>query len=469
MAERRVGLLQACDDPQLFAFELWPLQRALLEAVEAGPRIHAWALGRRSGKSLLASVVCLWDCTLRPELDAMVRPGETRFAVAMATNLNQARLIVRGARSIVERSPLLAEMVAGSTEDEIRFTLPSGAKTALRAFPCSSRGARGWPISTLALDEAAHFLTETEGDRTAEMVWKALSPSTAQFADRARLLVLSTPWGTSGLFAELWERTHAGEFEDAAAHKHSTQEVNPTIPAEFLAMEERRDPEMFRSEYLAEFLGSGDAFLDFDRFELVGAPTAGPKDAQTWVAGLDPAFSRDPFGLALVGRTAEGQLVVGPVRALDAQGGFAAPVDEVAEVVREYNATAVTDQFCAAATAERLRQEHGVHVRVNTMTPQSKTSIFQELRVKLYDGSLVLPDHPALINELRRLRTKYTAGSAAILNPRVGGSHGDMAQAVAMAVGELATAAHVPTAQQWDRLVMPQTPWHAGLQGRAGE
>jgi hypothetical protein len=28
-------------------------------------------------------------------------------------------------------------------------------------------------------------------------------------------------------------------------------------------------------------------------------------------------------------------------------------------------------------------------VRVNTMTPQSKTAIFQELRVHLYDGSLL--------------------------------------------------------------------------------
>ena len=83
MADLRRGLVAACDDPRLFGFELWPRQRELLEAVEVGPRIHVWAVGRRSGKSTLAALTCLWDCLLRPECDAMVRPGETRFSVAV--------------------------------------------------------------------------------------------------------------------------------------------------------------------------------------------------------------------------------------------------------------------------------------------------------------------------------------------------------------------------------------------------
>jgi hypothetical protein len=67
------------------------------------------------------------------------------------------------------------------------------------------------------------------------------------------------------------------------------------------------------------------------------------------------------------------------------------------------------------------------------MTAASKTGIFQSLREALYDG-LRLPDNPALVSELERLRTNYTAGAAAVINPRVGSSHGDMAQALALAV-----------------------------------
>src|SRR5262249_45750440 len=159
--------------------------------------------------------VCLWDALLRPELDAMVRRGETRFAVGVATNLQQARLLVAAARSIVEASPGLASLVEASTDDEIRFVLPSGARTAVRAFPCSSRGGRGWPISTLVLDEAAHFISETDGFQTADRVFEALAPSTAQFGAAARILLCSTPYGTDGLFADMYAKAESGELGDA--------------------------------------------------------------------------------------------------------------------------------------------------------------------------------------------------------------------------------------------------------------
>ncbi len=127
------GLLEACDDSRLFGFALWPKQRELLAAVESGPRLHVWALGRRSGKTTMAALAMLWDALLRPELDAHVRRGERRYAVGVATNLRQARLLVRAALSIVKGSPLLAGLIDGATEDEILFR--NG--TAITAFPCA--------------------------------------------------------------------------------------------------------------------------------------------------------------------------------------------------------------------------------------------------------------------------------------------------------------------------------------------
>jgi hypothetical protein len=49
---------------------------------------------------------------------------------------------------------------------------------------------------------------------------------------------------------------------------------------------------------------------------------------------------------------------------------------------------------------------------------------------------LDLYEHVDLLAELRRLRTRYTAGTSSVVNPRVGGSHGDLAQALALAVFE---------------------------------
>jgi hypothetical protein len=441
-----VGLVAACDDAKLFGFPLWPKQRELLAAVEEGPRLHVWALGRRSSKTTSAALVGLWDCLLRPELDALVRPGERRYAVAIATNLRQARLFTRAALSIVERSPLLAELVESVSEDEIVFT--NG--TALAAFPCTSRGVRGWPISSLLMDEAAHFISETEGPAVAERVWESLVPSTAQFGDQARIIVASTPWGQSGLFAELFQRARSGELEDAVAQHSSTEDANPTIDPVFLQAEQARDPEAFRSEYEAEFAGSGAAFLDPERVEAAVADRSElpPEFCVDWIAGLDPAFSNDPFGLAIVGRDPvdRRQLRLGLARswkpARVKPGSFEerraiedAVLDEVADVCVQYRARVVTDQFAARAVVDYLRAR-GLSVHSVPMTAATKTAAFSALRGRLNLGGLELYEHPALVGELRRLRARYAAGQSAVVNPRAGGGHGDMAQALALSVFE---------------------------------
>lgn len=289
MSPRSVGLLAACDDPRLFGFPLWPRQRQLLAPVERGPRLHVWALGRRSSKTTSAALVGLWCCLLRPELLELLRPGERGYAVGIATNLRQARLLVRAALAIVERSPLLAELVEQATEDEITFSNDTG----FAAFPCSSRGGRGWPIFCLLMDEAAHFLSETDGPQVAARVFETLVPSTAQFGDLARIVVSSTPWGSDGLFATLYQQAASGELADAVAQHATTAEANPTIDPAFLAREQARDPEGFRSEYLAEFAAGGAAFLEPERILDAVADRAelAPGQVGECVAGLDPAFS----------------------------------------------------------------------------------------------------------------------------------------------------------------------------------
>lgn len=440
-----VGLLAACDDPALLNFPLWPRQRELLAAVERGPRVHVWALGRRSGKTTLAALVALWDCLLRPELAAFVRPGERRHAVAVATNLRQARLFVQAARSVVERSPLLAELVENVTDDEIAFV--NG--TAISAFPCTSRGARGWPISTLLMDEAAHFV-DTDGNSAAESVWRSLVPSTAQFGDHARIIVSSTPYGQDGLFATLHAQAASGELEDAHAEHATTAEANPTIDPRFLARELARDPDGFRSEYEALFLGGGAAFLDPERIAeaVADRDELATDDGRGWVAGLDPAFSSDPFGLAIVGRDRHDpqRLSLALARAWKPSRRKAASFEErravedtvlaeVADVCLRYGARVVTDQYAARQVVDYLRRR-GLAVRTVPMNAQSKTAAFSELRAKLNAGGLQLYEQPELLAELRRLRSKFTAGQAAVVNPRVGGSHGDLAQALALAVSQ---------------------------------
>ena len=104
----RVGLVEACTDPHVFALSPWPRQREVLATV-AGSRLTVLCLWRRSGKAThIAAPACAHDALFRPDLDRLVRPGERRYAVVVATNREQARLLIRAVRGIVEASPLLA-------------------------------------------------------------------------------------------------------------------------------------------------------------------------------------------------------------------------------------------------------------------------------------------------------------------------------------------------------------------------
>jgi hypothetical protein len=310
---------------------------------------------------------------------------------------------------------------------------------------------RGWAISSLLFDEFAHFLSETEGPQVADRVFEALVPSTAQFGELARVIVSSTPYGEGNLFAELFARATRGELVDAVAQHASTADMNPTISAEFLEQERVRDPESFASEYLAEFRAGGQPFLDVARIEeaVLDRSELGPEDGRGWVAGLDPAFSSDPFGVAIVGEDlwTPGRLVLGVARRWLPERRKARSLEEsrmvedrvlqeVAHLCRRYGALAVTDQHKAAGVVARL-SELGVSVRVEQMTATSKTDAFQELRGRLNAGELELYPEATLLGELRRLKSRYVAGRAAVEVPRIGGSHGDLAQALALAVWEL--------------------------------
>lgn len=441
MANRlAAALLESCDDSALFGIELWPRQRELLAAVEEGTRLHVWRLGRRSGKSTLGGLIALWDCLLRPQLDALVRPGEKRYAVAIATSREQATVVVDAARAIVESSPLLAPLLVSSTDDELEFV----NRTVFRALPATARGIRGLPISSLVFDEAAHML-DSDSNPSAGSLFRSLIPATFQFGHHARVIVSSTPLDAGSWFAQLVERVEAGEIDSARAWHFSTPQMNPTIDPALLEQEHGRDADAYRAEVLAEFVTGGGAFLDPQRVdEAVGSHAElGRLDCVEWVLGVDLAFSRDPAAAVLVGRepTNPEQLRVGLVRVWeperaatfeDKRGVEDRLLEEVADLATYFGAKIVIDQLLAPQVEARLSRR-GVHVEVLHLNAESKTLCFTELRARINDRSLELLPDERLLRELKGLRSSFVPGRARVLTPRISRGHSDVAVACALA------------------------------------
>lgn len=87
---------------------------------------------------------------------------------------------------------------------------------------------------------------------------------------------------------------------------------------------------------------------------------------------------------------------------------------------------------------------HGAHCHTVAMGGGGKSDIYRELARRVRGGLIAFPEDPVLLAELRRLRIRYGGQRPSIENPRAGGGHGDVAQALAQAVGAFAEGEPVP-------------------------
>ena len=429
----------AIRDPLAFArdvlgLKLHPRQAEALEGI-ASHVLGVLAIGRRGGKSLVAAVWAVYDGVVR-DLTAYLRPGEVRYVVLVSPSLRQARELFRTLRSFFDL-PALKPLVVSETAESIE--LVTGVM--LMVIPCNSRAARGLPISTLLLEEFASFL-DSDGNQSDEQMYRALSPSIAQFGPEGRIVILSTPRGTRGAFHRLFKQ--AGERADGFAMHLPTWEFNPTLTKEALQQLEPDDM-VFEQEFAASFTAIGGGFIPTS---LVLRQTGIPEHQHgRRTLALDPAFDGDDFGLALAcvpvdedDRQTDSVYLewVGAMR----KPGFEAAMDRVAEMAKEWEVEqVVSDQMAQQAVVEGL-SKRGVTCRRVPWTGRakdgkSKHSRYGKFKTMLGQGRLWLVDDA----ELRQEIVDITVAPAAVDPGYTIETHGpdDRIDAAVMAITEANT------------------------------
>jgi hypothetical protein len=193
-----------------------------------------------------------------------------------------------------------------------------------------------------------------------------------------------------------------------------------------------------------EFVAGGGQFFDLRLVPFEGGP-ARPEDGRRCVAGLDPAFHADRFGLALVGESVSerGVLLVGAVDAIEPgarlrsierrRGREDRALERVWELIGPYSPRVVTDQHAADAIRSYFGRL-GCSVKVVNLTGPIQTAAFTSTRTRLLDGSLRCWRNPLLVEDLRRVRARDA--SEAIYLPRYAGGHCDCVSALALATYE---------------------------------
>ena len=188
--------------------DLYPQQAKILDNFFQPDKSHAvWALGRRSGKTVMAAVACVYMCfVLEDEYRRRVRKGEKWYIVTVANSQDQARIALNNIRQLILDSPFAQEIVR-ETADIIELS----NNCVFKAIPTSGRAARGLACAGAVFDELA-FATEGDANSGGRGIYDALSPAIAQFGGKGRILELSSPWLTDGIFYQHFKEASSGRF-----------------------------------------------------------------------------------------------------------------------------------------------------------------------------------------------------------------------------------------------------------------
>lgn len=372
-----------------------------------------------SGKTLMAAVACVYICfVLEDKYKRKVRKGEKWYVLTVANSQDQSRIALNNIRQLILDSPFAKEIVR-ETADQLEIS----NNCVFKAIPTSGRAARGLACCACVFDELA-FAVDGDANSGGKGIYDALSPAVAQFGKNGKILELSSPWLTDGLFYQHFKEAASGRFPNLQAVNLPTWEMNPTISKEFLDLERQRDPDKFKVEYGAQFANNLSALISSD---VVDACVDDSRHALppieafigSYVLSLDPArggLGRDNYTACIVhfeGNT----LVVDKFHTFMADfeinGRKEVNIVAVEDWIKEQHKLylfdkIVMDQYNSAGTIQNLSGEYPIEEL--TWTISSKVKAFSKMR-ELFNGGLVqLYNHEKAINEIKNLTVVYRAG-----------------------------------------------------------
>ena len=355
--------------------------------------------------------------------------GEDLYALILAQDQRGAvRSLFRYASLPFERLPLFAGLVACRDLQTLRLT--NGMTIA--AYPCRPAAVRGLRARIVVVDELAFFTSHRRQPGGREML-RAIRPTLATTG--GKLVIISSPYGQSGALWELHVRHFAKDDSTTLVWQATAPEMNPTLPADYLARMAEDDPEAYRSEVLGEFRAGVAQCFDPEALEAVvlrGERERLPEPGVRCEAGCDAASGTgsDAFAVAVAHRTPDGTALLDAVRAWRPPFSPESVIAEAAAFLHTYRAFEVEGDAYAPGFVEDGFRRHGVrYVRAD----RTRSAFYLELLPLVNATRVRLLDLPDLLRELRGLeRWRGRAGRDRVDHRR--GAHDDAANAAAIAL-----------------------------------
>jgi len=363
--------------------------------------------GVRSGKSSIAAAIADYESLYPQNLPR----GGAAYTLLVAQDLRGAQRTLYGyARGPFDLSPDLRRRVVRDTTD----LLALDNRVSLAVYPCRPAAVRGVTAVASICDELAFFIT-SDGNPTDVEMLRVLRTRVATTG--GKVVILSSPYAQSGALYDLHRQHHGRDDSTTLVIQASADELNPTLPPDYLARMERDDPEAYRSEVLGEFRAGVSALFDprnldecVDRVCRERRPD--PEGRYQYVGFLDAATGsgRDSLAVSVAHEEARGGV---RVAVLDCAREWEPPFEpnaalgEAAALLKSYGVRRVTgDRFAGGSEGGFVHSAlEAAGVRYD-VSERDRSAIYLEALPLVNAGHAVLLNLDKLLAQLRALERR---------------------------------------------------------------
>lgn len=393
-----------------------------------------WAVGARGGKSMLSSVVALYESICRGHIwQKYLQQGETGYCIIIATRQVQAEQIIQANCGRMLSNSKIAYMMQDSWHSEL--LLKNGMRIA--SFPCNSTAARGLPIFQLIFDELAHY--RIEGPKADEKIYSSLRPRQAQFPG-AKCLKISTPAAKQGL---LWDEFSEGfQVPSRLTIQADTRTLNPVVPQEFIDKEYKRDPDNAEREFGAKFAEQVQGFFASCIDALSNCFTLSANEdlpysiTNKYFAAIDQSglsATGDRWAFTIAHKDQQRDKVMVDARRSWQTKDLDLILAEIALLCQVYRIKEVVIDRYAKGFVEAAFKAKGLSVIVRELLPV----VYTTFKTLVIAGKVLLPDYKPLRTGLFLTQAYYgKSNTLSIGHERTRQGHGDEADSCTTACSE---------------------------------
>jgi len=408
-------------------------------------------LGRRSGKTMLASIIATYEAykcleLYNPQEYYGLAPDNPIFILNIATAAPQAKHLYNEIRSRIRNSYYFRDRLnQESSSEEYTYLMTRYDKDTneslirqgrhkelikgsiiIQCGHSNSNSLMGSGIICLIFDELAYF-NEGSGKSGGQKVYGDLIPATKAFrhpdgTPAARVVEISAPAGKSGVFYSNFKVSLEPEGENMMSFQFPTWECSPNIRSKSdLAAEFKKNEAEALVRYGAEFSAMmTSVFFPPECIDNCIEHNNFCKERGTpyfkYFMHVDPALTSHNYALAVIhqemyldkeNRERKRRVVVDHIRKWSPSPGKEVSITEVENYIiklcHKFNIASITfDDWNSASTIQKFRKK-GLPVKRTAYRRKYKQLIFGELRDLVVENRIRLLPDELLIGEMKSL------------------------------------------------------------------